>query len=98
MKLITTFCLIAVIVSASQASILHDIADSGLETLFNSGLKMLIEKSRSPEGLLGNTSSLNVSSTYQLLKTFLACDSGVSALVDSVFTVIDLGESDQWNW
>ena len=97
MKLITTFCLIAVIATASQASILHDIADSGLETLFNSGLKMLIEKSRSPEGLLGNT-SLTVSSTYQLLKTFLACDSGVSSLVDSVFTVIDLGESDQWNW
>ena len=94
MKLITTFCLIAVIASASQASILHDIADSGLETLFNSGVKMLLEKSRSPEGLLGN----NLSSTYQLLKTFLACDSGVSALADSVFTIIDLGESDQWNW
>ena len=41
---------------------------------------------------------MNVASAYQLIRDFVKCDAGVSTLADTIFTVVDLGESDSWSW
>ena len=48
--------------------------------------------------LLGGVNSFYSSNTYQLIRSFVGCESGISNGVNTIFTIIDLGTSDGWSW
>lgn len=43
-------------------------------------------------------SAFYTSSTYQLIRSFVGCEAGISGGINTVFTVIDIGMSDGWTW
>ncbi len=47
---------------------------------------------------LGVYSSWYESNIYQIVRSFVGCESGISNGVNTVFTVIDIGQSDGWTW
>lgn len=48
--------------------------------------------------MLGSSNSIYNSNTYQLIRSFVGCESGVANGVNTVFTIVDLGKSDGWSW
>ena len=48
--------------------------------------------------MLQNPGSFYSSNTYQLIRSFVGCESGISNGVNTVFTIVDLGKSDGWSW
>ena len=63
--------------------------------LLQIGINLLKTKTPENDAALAQTlSTIN----YTTIREFVGCESGISTGIDTVFTCIDIGQSDGWHW